>query len=415
MRKVIAAGARRGAVAVPSSKSALHRLLICAALSDSPSVIRCRGVSGDVEATADCLRAMGAGVTVGGESITVVPGPTPRGNITMNCRESGSTLRFLLPVLGALGIGAEIKMEGRLPLRPIEPLAEELRRHGMTVAGKDGTMICSGRLRPGRYAVPGDVSSQFVTGLLLALPLMSGDSTVDVTGGLVSAGYVTLTEKTMKSAGVTAEKREHGWHIPGNQAYRLPREVEAEGDWSGAAAFLCMGAVSDGGVTVLGLDGDSVQGDRRIAALLRDAGAEVTVSPGTVTVRRGRLGAVRVDAADVPDLVPALCALAAAAEGETRIVNAGRLRYKESDRLKTTAAALSALGADIRAGDDGFVIRGTGRLRGGACESFGDHRIAMAAAAAASICEGSVAVDGAECVDKSYPGFWDDLDMLEVE
>ena len=257
------------------------------------------------------------------------------------------------------------------------------------------------------------VSSQYISGLLMALPLLNEGSALTVTGGLESAAYVTMTEDTLRRGGVSLRKTGGTWHIPGGQRLRFPDRLTAEGDWSNAAFFLCMGALSPEGVTVHGLDLASSQGDRAVLNILAAMGARVSTENGSVTVRRGELKGVAIDAGPIPDLIPVLCVTAAGAEGDTQIFNAGRLRLKESDRLRTTAQLLTALGGSAEEQPNGLLIHGTGRLRGGIADSCGDHRIAMSAAVAACLCESPVTVQGMACVSKSYPHFWEDFDALK--
>ena len=409
-------GARHGRVRAPTSKSQLHRLLLCAALGEREAAIRHAGMlPEDVAATIGCLRSLGAAIEAKDGAISVTPISTvPDGSLTLNCGESGSTLRFLLPVVGALGAEAVFRREERLPKRPIAPLCDVLRAHGMEVWTNGADLFCKGKLLAGDYAISGEVSSQFITGLLYALSLLDGDSTLTVTGEPVSAPYVEVTEDVLRSAGIQFTKSENRYTIPGGQRYALPKETRAEGDWSGAAAFLCMGALSREGVTVEGLRLDSTQGDRAVLDFLRRFGAGVETAQDAVTVRRGTLLGGVIDASQTPDLVPALAALATVAGGETRIVNAARLRDKESDRLRATAAMLSALGADVAETLDGLVIRGRGKLRGGTADAAGDHRIAMAAAVAACACAREVSINGAACVGKSYPAFWEEFECLSM-
>lgn len=414
MDRLILPGPRRGTVTAPASKSRLHRLFLCAALGRGETAVRCGDLSRDAEATLRCLSALGA-ETVLSDGTARIRGPEKWQNgALLPCAESGSTLRFLLPVLGALGLEAAFLPEGSLFRRPLSPLWELLERRGMTLRREGEKLLCTGRLEPGEYELPGNVSSQFVSGLLLALPLLPGESVLKVTGPLGSADYVGMTEAALRDSGVRFSRRGQAWRVPGGQTYALPAAVTAEGDWSSAAFFLCMGALSPEGITVRGLDPASLQGDRRVPELLRRCGAEVTVKPEGIAVRRGALRPLEFDADPCPDLVPPLAALAAALEGETRIARAGRLRLKESDRLHTLAALLRSLGGDAEETADGLVIRGGRPLTGGEAESFGDHRIAMAAALAACASRGTVTLRGAECVEKSWPRFWEAFDALEV-
>lgn len=414
MNRRVEPGPRSGSVRIPASKSQAHRLLICAALGTGETVLHCDGISRDIEATIACLKALGAGIHTEGERIRVEPVRTlPEGERELPCGESGSTLRFLLPVVGALGIRAVFRREGRLPQRPLAPLDAELAAYGMTLEGDGALLRCSGRLRPGDYALPGNVSSQYISGLLLALPLLDGESRLHVTGPLESAAYVTMTEDALQLAGIDVSKHNSDYIIKGNQRGILPETLAVEGDWSNAAFFLVLGALSPEGVRVRGLALASSQGDRAVLDILRAFGASVEERDGEILVRRGRLRGLTIDSAPIPDLIPVLSVLAAAAEGETRIVNAGRLRLKESDRLASTTAMLRALGAEIEELPAGLVIRGKSGLTGGTVDSAGDHRIAMSAAVAASLSTQPLTVRGAECVSKSYSRFWEDFQALQ--
>ena len=422
MNRLILPGPRSGAADIPASKSRAHRLMICAALGAGETELRCRGISRDILATADCLRGMGAGVDLRGDRILISPiEDLPAGEVTLPCGESGSTLRFLLPVVGALGLEGHFRMEGRLPQRPLQPLGSLLESRGMRLRQEGERLFFSGRLRPGDYAIPGNISSQYISGLLFALPLLAGESSLTVTDRIESADYIAMTEDALRLFGTEVTKDTDGrvWHIsgrgPGAFERTAPACIRVEADWSSGAFLLAMGALSPGGITVRGLDPESLQGDRRILRLLEDFGARVTRSPAGITVRKGEIRALEIDASAIPDLVPVLSAVAALAEGETVIRHAERLRMKESDRLQTTCDMLTALGGDIRQTEDGLVIRGQKRLRGGPVSSFQDHRIAMAAAVAAGGCEAAVEVEGAECTDKSFPGFWEILQNLTTD
>lgn len=416
MTETVRPGFRRGCIAVPPSKSVAHRMLISAALSGHESEIRCGEISKDIRATINCLSALG---TVFSEQesgiIKVAPASLETGSVRhMYCGESGSTLRFLLPVVTALGIPCVFHPEGRLSQRPLTELALQLDKNG-AVIGKQGNLItCSGKLLSGNYTVPGNISSQYISGLLFALPLLDGDSRLYITGRTESSSYITLTEHTLSAAGIVFDKDDGGYRIPGRQHYDIPESSAVEGDWSNAAFFLCMGALSPEGISVTGLDPDSAQGDRRILQILEEFGAEVSVSENTVSVKRKDTRPLTVDASEIPDLVPVLSVLMLGADGVSMIRNAQRLRMKESDRLSTTAELIVSLGGTAAETGDGLIITGNGSLAGGMIDAHNDHRIAMAAAVAASLCKKDITVRDAECTDKSYPLFWKDLNSLEV-
>lgn len=409
-------GERSGRVTIPASKSQAHRLLICAALGADETELSCRGISADIEATARCLSALGAEIRCRGETLYVKPiSAALEGKCELFCGESGSTLRFLLPVVGALGANAVFHMEGRLPQRPLAPLDKELEAHGMRIRREGALLYCSGRLAPGSYTISGDVSSQYISGLLMALPLLDGESSIEVTGKLESAAYVAMTEDALKLANVCFEKDGQRYTVPGGQRFALQTKCSVEGDWSNAAFFLCMGAVSASGVTVDGLNTASSQGDSAVLDILRRFGADVRSSENAVLVRRGELRGIELDAAPIPDLIPVLSVLAAVSAGETRVINAARLRLKESDRLSSTARLISALGGEVTELESGLVIKGREKLSGGTADPCRDHRIAMAAAVAACASSDPVTVPEAECVGKSYPRFWEDFESLNTE
>ena len=436
----IAPGRRCGTVTPPASKSMAHRLMILAALNEAPVFLELDRISEDIEATARCLRALGAKVLERKNGLFVEPlsrttlsagaGEIPDGVPVLSCGESGSTLRFLLPLAAALGIPAVFRMEDRLALRPIEALIEALKKNGVQIEAHDGAFRLSGQLVPGDFELPGNISSQFVTGLLLALPLLPGDSTITIIGKMESEGYLRLTEQALTLAKIRyeytppARSRCMSYRIPGCQTAQLPTSVFVERDWSAAANFLVMGALSHEGIRVSGLDPESVQGDRRMLELLRDFGAEVLILPPEdpasgalpqILVKGSSLKGQTVDVQMIPDLVPILSVLAAAAEGETRISGGARLRFKETDRLRTTYELLKKLGADVRELEDGLLINGKGQLVGGSILRCHDHRIAMAAAAAALISRNAVTIPDSDCVNKSYPGFFEDFSRLEAE
>lgn len=413
-----------GVVKVPPSKSILHRALICNALAGER--IATRPVSDDIDATARCLRALMA--VVSGERVLArtddeVADALHRYALRLDCGESGSTLRFLLPV--ALALFARIENapsviftgHGRLLERPMEMFLDELGRHGALVWQKPDGITVAGTLQAGRYEIAGDVSSQFVSGLLFALPLLDGDSEIHLTTPLESVGYVDLTIDELTKSGIVVERDGDDFRVRGNQTY-APRDAEVEADFSQAAFFLVAAALGRE-VRCEGLNLDSRQGDLRILELLQEAGFEIEVASSLRVLPRGGQTARRklpvlpleVDVSNIPDLVPPLAALLSVADGTSRLTNAGRLRMKESDRLEAVATELNAIGADIEIDDDALVIYGVSSLSGGTVNSRGDHRIAMMGAVAAIRADAPVTIVGAECVKKSYPDFWRDFEV----
>ena len=368
----------RGSVTVIPSKSQAHRLLICAAFADNRTNLICQESNRDIEATADCLNALGAAIERTPDGYSIDPISKIPGRAVLNCCESGSTLRFLLPIVGALGIDGVFQMEGRLPQRPLSPLWEEMERMGCRLSRpSENTIRCEGKLRCGKYVIDGSVSSQFITGLLFALSLI-GDSCLEITGKTESKPYIEMTKAAM--ALFTAPN----YHTPGC--------IEVEGDWSNGAFWLAAQTLGNS-IEVSNLKPDSSQGDRAAAGILPALEENITV-----------------DASDIPDLVPILSVVAAAKKGAV-FTNIRRLRLKESDRVATVMEMIRNLGGRAEATEDTLTVYGTG-LIGGIVNSYNDHRIAMAAAIAATVCKEPVAVIGAEAVKKSYPKFWDEYVQL---
>lgn len=413
MNVTVSPGTLHGAVPAIPSKSQAHRALIAAALSDAPSRIFCGALSDDILATVRCLRALGADVEIRDGEIGVAPVYTVPETAELPCGESGSTLRFLLPVAAALGTDAVFRMEGRLPDRPVGPITDLLAAKGAEISRPEKNLLrVRGPIRGGDYPILGNISSQFVTGLLFALPLLPAPGRVLVKGRLESGDYVNMTVEMMNRCGFSVQRKENVFTAPRGRGHLPEAGIAVEGDWSCGAFWLCAGALLPGGLAVAGLDPKSAQGDRAVLDRLREFGAEVRVRGTEIFVRRSALRGISLDASAIPDLIPCLAPVAAAAEGVTRITGAGRLRLKESDRLGAIADVLRSLGVRVETTEDTMTIRGGGVLRGGKVSSAGDHRIAMTAALAALAAGQAVTVQGAECVNKSYPALWEDWEKL---
>ena len=407
MNITITPGKLSGAVTPPPSKSQAHRLLIAAALARGESVISNVALSQDIEATIRCLEELGAEFTLDGSTITVrgmgANAMSPLRRMAyphLDCGESGSTLRFLIPIALAVRGGSVFTGRGRLMERPLKPYFGLFDEKGIFYEQKDGALTVAGLLEPGEYRLPGNVSSQFFTGLLFALPLLNGPSALVPATPLESEGYIQMTLRAMAQFGVELPvtlSLPPQYHPQGNQTYRAA-DVAVEADWSQAAFWYGAGLLGNP-VTVAGMDPGSLQGDRVIADQMLQLSGQGDVEP---------------DVSGCPDLVPPLAAMAALRAGATtRLTNAARLRLKESDRLSSVTAVLSALGADVTEGPDFLTIRGKETLAGGVTvDSFNDHRIAMMAAIAATRCEKPVTIRGAECVAKSYPSFWEEYERL---
>lgn len=373
-------GSLRGEIQIIPSKSIAHRYLICAAFADNETSLICPEANRDIEATVDCLNALGANIQRRETGYHIDPISLVPQSAVLNCCESGSTLRFLLPIVGALGVDAVFQLAGRLPQRPLSPLWEEMERMGCSLTRPTlDTIHCAGKLNPGEYSIDGGVSSQFITGLLFAASLMGNGSTVQITGTLESRPYVDMTRQSL------ALFDSPNFHSPG--------AITVEGDWSGGAFFLGAAALGSP-LDVLGLNPESAQGDRAAVDLLKQ------LETGTPTV----------SAKDIPDLVPILSVVAAAKHGAV-FTDIRRLRLKESDRVASTIAMIENLGGRAEADENTLKIHGTG-LTGGTVDAANDHRIAMAAAIAATVCKEDVTVLGAECVAKSYPKFWEEYARL---
>ncbi|MBE6870322.1 MAG: 3-phosphoshikimate 1-carboxyvinyltransferase [Ruminococcaceae bacterium] len=397
-----------GTLAAIPSKSDAHRALICAALSDTPCFIRLSSSSADIDATAACMSALGAHInrTENGFEITPI---NKKLDCTLDCGESGSTLRFLMPVAAALGGKTSFIGHGRLPARPIDMICEMLESHGCTVSDTHLPATVSGKLCGGTFRLAGNISSQHISGLLMALPLCGGSEIILQTP-LESAGYVDMTLRTMARFGVAARKTDTGF-ICDAGTYKAPSVYEVEGDWSNAAFPLALAAIG-GSVTMTGLLQDSAQGDKAILDVLSSFGASVSCDGTAVTVKKGALHCIELDMSDIPDMLPAAAALAAAADGETRFYNAGRLRIKESDRLSAMYSVLTALGADVTELDDGLIVRGGKQLYGAVVNGFNDHRIVMTACILSKLCASPITIEGKEAVNKSYPSFFEDFERI---
>ena len=407
-------GTLKGEVTPPPSKSQAHRLLICAALAVEPCSIVCNSVNDDIMATMRCLNALGARITFSSGVFDVQPIELVKGG-TLDCGESGSTLRFLMSVAAVLGADATFTGAGKLPQRPMGALTDVLAAHGMAFerhTSDELPVTCSGTLQGGRFTLPGNVSSQYLTGLLFALPLATVDSEIEVTGGLTSASYIDMTIDALRTAGISVERRNNIFTIKGNQQYHMPERVVVEGDWSSAAFWVVAGVIGKQPVTVCGMNNESLQGDSAIVDHLRSMGAFITVEDGRVAAVPSHLFGAELDCMDTPDLVPILSVAAAVAQGTTTFINVGRLRFKESDRLAAMKSVLASFGITSSVGEDTFTVYGGDPVALTTVESFGDHRIAMSAAILSTVAKEITTISGSGCVAKSYPSFFEDFASL---
>lgn len=401
----------KGEVVIPTSKSVCHRAVICAGLSKGVSNIDNVVFSQDVEATCGAMSNLGVEITLDKEASKIkvkgVAKLEPK-DASIDCFESGSTLRFLIPVAATTGEKVTFDGRGKLIERPLEDyyrIFDEQQIHYENVDGKLPLTI-DGKLKAGEYRIKGDVSSQFISGLLFALPLLEGDSKIIVTTELESKPYVDLTIDALKTFFVDVENVNYReFIIKGNQKYRAS-EYRVEGDFSQAAFWLVAGALG-ADVVCDGMNMNSLQGDKAVLEIIKNMGGEISVEGNKIKALPSKTKGSVIDAAECPDLVPVLTVLAALSKGTTQIINAARLRFKESDRLSAITSELNKIGADIEEKEDGLIIRGKEFLIGGNVDSWNDHRIAMALAVASIRCKEPVIIKDSSCIKKSYPNFWE--------
>lgn len=397
-----------GRISAPSSKSFSHRMLICAALAEGVSEVAGISASKDIEVTVGAMTALGAKIYSEGSTYTVMGVKNPAEKAVVDCGESGSTLRFIIPVAAALGCECEFNGSGKLPERPVTPYIRELGKHGVTITREEGVMpfSMSGKLTGGEYTLEGDISSQFITGLLFALPLCAEDSVVRLSSKLESKPYADMTLQSLAAFGIEIceSEDENGfpvYSVKGGQKYRHA-DVSVEGDYSQAAFFFAANALGSE-ITVDNLNEKSMQGDKKILEIIREIGYNKV---------NDRLLPFTVDVSNIPDLVPILTVLGCFTGGVSRIVGAKRLKIKESNRLKAISDALNGIGGKIEALEDSLEIHPIGRFKGGRVNGCNDHRIVMAAAIASTMSEEDVIITDAEAVSKSYPNFWKDFRFL---
>lgn len=417
-------------VVAPKSKSYEHRILICELLSKLGEVDTLDAQGGlrktagqsravtrepeDIMATIDCISKIQLSLKDGKQETV------------LDCNQSGSTLRFLLPIACALGLKARFLMRGRLAKRPMDELINELKSHGCKIDKEDYDICISGKLEHGVFNLPGDISSQYVSGLLMALPLLSSDSEIHVRRPLVSAGYIDVTLDVMRKFSISVSEESlgsgHIYRIKGGQRYILPEKYIVEGDWSNSAFWFAVGVLGDEPLAIEGLNPNSLQGDRRIFDIIREMGADVyaEIDNDKAVFEAYPLGdkalkAIVLDAENIPDLVPLIAILACFTDGKSKISGIKRLRLKESDRLLAIEELIDGLGGSFKAREDAIEISGLGAgamLRGGEVRCFDDHRIVMSAATSSLRCREDVLIDNAFAVNKSYLGFFDELDRL---
>ena len=423
MQVTIAPGKLSGKIDAVSSKSYLHRILLCAAMSDRCTTIYLNCRSKDVDATIRCIEAMGAKVDVRDDRLVVYPvdakvktGEFP----VLNCGESGSTARFVLPMTAAVCGGGTLIGEGRLPERPFGAICMVMEENGCIFSSYRLPMTMTGPLTAGTYRIPANISSQYISALMMSLPLIEGDSEIVFTTEVESEGYLDITEAVMKEFGITLEPTGNGYKVKGNRRYQSPGEITAEGDWSNGAFWVAANALGSD-LQIGNLKADSLQRDRQIVSVAErlfqgierlemEAVAEATRADGKNDPVSS--SEIVINGADIPDIIPISAVMACGRTGRTRFINCGRLRLKESDRLETVKTLICTLGGRAIVDKDDLIVDGCGQLKGGTIDSFKDHRIVMSAAVAATICTEPVTITNAQDVAKSYPEFFEDYEML---
>ena len=394
-----------GFITIPPSKSVAHRAIICASLSQGASTIYNIDNSDDIKATLNFVTALGRNFTYENKTLTITD-YTPKKNETIDCFESGSTLRFIVPIMSALGINAEFIGKGRLPERPIGIYKDLL--NGVSFSSSHLPFSISGKLKSGVFHLPGNISSQFITGLLFALPLLDGDSEIILTSPLQSKSYVDITVDVMKDFGVLVEETVNAYSIKGNQQYKA-KNYTVEGDWSQAGFFLSLGAISKNKIILKGLNKNSKQGDKICFDIFNKMNINCSFIENDLHIEKSNnITAITVDVSDCPDIVPTLACTMSLANGISRITNAGRLRIKESDRLSAIANAINILGGKVSELEDELIITGPCNFVGTQVNSCKDHRILMAVSTLKAMTKGDIFLTDAHCINKSYPNYYKD-------
>ncbi len=402
-----------GTVRAIPSKSVAHRIILAAAMSKQPTHIMLSQLSKDISASLSCAKALGADIAFDSNGVTITPFARHVTNPLLDCNESGTTLRLFLPCVAASFSSAEFSGKGRLMQRPLSPLKEELEKHGIRLNTVGGANLnISGRLTSGDYYLPGNVSSQFISGLLFALPLLCGNSKIIITSELESAGYVDMTLDTLEQFGIKITKEDYGYFVKGSQEYRSPGNITVEGDWSNAAFWFCAGALGSN-ISVEGLCTDSLQGDKAVLDVLQQMGATVNTHENKISVQScERLSSVTVNGSQIPDLIPILAATACFAKGDTLFTDIGRLKLKESDRIQTICNMINSCGGKAVCGDDFIKITGKDCIHGGTADSCNDHRISMSLAIMGTASQNGITITDASAVQKSYTDFYEDIISL---
>ncbi len=418
MKLIVSSSRISGQVCAPPSKSHTHRAFLLAALAKGESVVLSPLLGEDTLATLDAVKALGANVCIAEDKITIQGGdlhaPLPKGNV-INCKNSGTSIRMLAGIASRLDGTTGFTGDSSLCSRPMKPLLDALGELGAEVTSENGgaPFIIKGPVSGGDVHIRGDVSSQFISALLISAPLGKTDTRVHLTTSLTSKPYVNMTISAMKKYGVSVETTDDGYLVRSGQVFS-PVDIQVGGDYS-SAAFLFAAAALIGEITVSGLDPADPQGDQVVISILETFGAEVVREGEEVTVRKADLTAADIDFSNAPDLFPIIAVLASQAEGTSRLYGAAHLRFKESDRIMSTVRFLQSMGADISETEDGCIVMGSAELSGANVTTYGDHRIMMAAAVVGLIAQGETTIDDAGCCAVSYPGFVKDMQRLGAD
>lgn len=400
----------KGVIQIPPSKSEAHRVLICAALANEKLKIKCINPADDIMVTAKCLTKMGAKIVYNNNTFIITPWHKTNNLPKLNCKESASSLRFLIPLAAALGINAFFYGKKTLSKRPLAELLKQI--NGCNITSFNIPFYLTGKLKPGTFVLPGNISSQYISGLLLALPSLEKESKIVLSSNLESAGYVDITLKVLSSFGINIIQKDNQWIIPGNQKYISPKKYILEADWS-AAAFWLIAAAIGADISLKGLNLNSLQPDKNIINILKNIGATVAYNNNILKISPNHLKPFDFDASTNPDLVPILALALSLANGNSKIYNAARLRTKESDRLHSITQLINDMGGKIIENDDALLITGVPFLKGGIkIPPLNDHRLIMTAAIAAIFSKNPTTISSVNPVSKSYPDFFNDLKTL---
>ncbi|MCK4551720.1 MAG: 3-phosphoshikimate 1-carboxyvinyltransferase [Tenericutes bacterium] len=403
-----------GEIIPPPSKSFLHRAIICAALSSGTTKINNVIYSQDVVATIEAFESVGVSIDRGANSLVIKSNGRHSFNIDspINCNESGSTLRFLIPILST---NKKVLFTGKSSLlnRPMDVYEDIFLNQKSQFKNNGLSIMTNGEIIPGNFKIKGDISSQFISGLLFILPLLSGDSSIEIIGSFESSNYVDMTISILRSFSIIVEKDKNTFFIKGNQTYNST-EITSENDFSQLAFYAVLGTINNN-IKITNINYDSFQPDKRIIDIIQLANGNVEKGRNYAIFKRSNTHAFTFDVSQSPDIAPILAVLAVFSVGKTRLINAKRLAMKESNRLLTTYKSLKKLGAKITLGSDYLEIVGTKKLQGNLCDSFNDHRIAMTLAIAATVSDSKITIDNAEAINKSYPHFYEDLKSLGVK